>query len=320
MGTVRVVRRVRPWGDDMRSKWMLRGAVLGIAMLLAAACVPLQNAPGGGGNVVTGVYKIGPLNLAPMGQPGSESEASQAKVPRPPGSFGVKTMSFDLVDANGDPIPRHMAHLHHVLLMNPAHQDILCPGRSERFAGAGAERTPLGLPNPYAYLVGQNDQWNALWHVMNMSDMPMQVYIQYTVGYQPGANAANTRNVVPYFADVTGCGNSTFDVPGNGGPGSIYSKARTWTAPSDGIMVGAGGHLHDGGIDLVLHDDATGLQCVMKAHYEMDMMGPAWIDTCPAHNLVMKGSRYTLTAHYDNSQPYQDVMGIALAYVWHGTQ
>ncbi|MBK5289120.1 MAG: hypothetical protein JJE46_11720 [Acidimicrobiia bacterium] len=297
-------------------------ALLGLGSLVAAGCVPLVNAPSGGGAVTTSTYKIGPFNLAALGQPGSESETSKTNVPRPAGAFGVKTMDFDLVDGNGTPIPRHMAHLHHVLLIDSAHTDVLCAGRAERFSGAGAERTPLRLPDPYAYLVGANDRWDSLWHVMNMSDMPMTVYIQYKVGYQTGATAANTRNVVPYFADVTGCGGSVFNVPGNGGMGSVYTKSRTWNAPTDGIMVYAGGHLHGGGIDLTLRDGFSGAQCVMTAHYDMPMgmmdgmHPPMSIDPCPAHNLVIKGKPYTLTARYDNSQPYIDVMGIALAYIW----
>ena len=69
---------------------------------------------------------------------------------------------------------------------------------------------------------------------MNMDTMPMTVYIKYTIGYQKNATAANSRSVTPFFADVTGCGNSVFNVPGNGGMGSVYTKARSWTAPWDG--------------------------------------------------------------------------------------
>lgn len=317
----------------MRLKHGRVGVIVGLVALVASGCVALVNAPAGGGAVTTGVYRIGPLNLAAMGQPGWESETSATNVPRPAGAIGIKSVRFDLVDQDGTPIPRANAHLHHVLLINPSHPDVLCPGRPERFAGAGAERTPLDLPDPYAYLVGAGDHWNALWHVMNMTDAPMTAYIQYTVGYQVAADSANTRNVVPFFADVTGCGASVFNVPGDGGMGSVYSKSRTWNAPYDGIMVYAGGHLHGGGIDLTLHDDTTGAQCVMNAHYDMpmpmvfgtaDAMGmmnhPMSVDPCPAHNLVAKGRPYTLTAHYDNSQPYTDVMGISLVYVWPGQQ
>jgi hypothetical protein len=306
-----------------------RWFIVGIALLtpLVAACTPLQNAPAGGGGTVTTTYKLGPFNLAANGQPGWESNSSQATIPRPAGAFGLKGATFDLVDENGAAIPRDMVHLHHVLLMSSAHTDVLCPGRSERFSGAGSERTPLSLPNPYAYLVGANDHWSSLWHIMNMDSMPMTAYIQYTLTYQPGANATNTRGVVPYFMDVTGCGNSEFDVPGNGGPGSDYVKSKTWNVPTDGIAVFAGGHLHGGGMDITLKDEFSGASCTMTANYAMNMPPmagmvnpPDSIPSCGMHNIVIAGKPYSVAARYDNSMPLAGVMGIVLAYVWPGHQ
>ncbi|MGZ4677311.1 MAG: hypothetical protein ACXV8Y_12345 [Acidimicrobiia bacterium] len=302
-------------------------ALIGLVALGAAACVPRRNAPSGGGATVTTTYKLGPLNLAAQGQPGWESQTTQGDIPRPSGAFGLKAASFDLVDENGDPVPRDMVHLHHVLLIDTARQDPLCSNRAEWFTGAGAERTPLSLPDPYAYLVGSGDHWNALWHVMNLGDMPMTVYIKYTLTYQPGANATNTRGVQPYFMDVAGCGNAEFNVPGNGGPGSMYEKSKTWAAPTDGVAVYAGGHLHGGGMNITLQDNGTGSSCTMDAHYSdmtMPMPGmmtpPESIDACPMHNAVVAGQTYTVTARYDNSMPLTGVMGIVLAYVWPGHQ
>jgi len=304
-------------------RWLV---VVALAGLAAAACTPMQNAPAGGGATVTTSYKLGPFNLAAMGQPGWESNQVGA-APRPAGAFGLKASSFDLVDENDNPLPRDQAHLHHVLLINSARRDPLCANRNEWFTGAGAERTPMTLPDPYAYLVGANDHWAAVWHVMNLMDMPMTVYIKYTLTYQPGANSTNTRGVVPYFMDVAGCGNAEFDVPGDGGPGSMYEKSKTWTAPQTGIAVFAGGHLHGGGMDITLADGLTGKSCTMTAHYTdmmMPMPGmmtpPDSIDSCPMHNTVLQGQSYTVTARYDNSQPLQGVMGIVLAYLWPGQQ
>ena len=149
-----------------------------------------------------------------------------------------------------------------------------------------------------------------------------EVYIQYTVGYQPGATAQNTRAVTPFFLDVTGCGNSTYDVPGDGGPGSVHTRSRTWTAPWDGYLVTAGGHLHGGGIDIAIRDDADGLECKMVAHYDHPHPddAPSSITTCPTHEQIGAGQTFTVTSRYDNSEPHEDVMGIVLAYGWRGTQ
>jgi hypothetical protein len=308
----------------MRRVRVRKAASLGAAAALLvalAACDPIVNAPPGGGQVVEATFRLGPFNLAPMGQAGSESESVQANVPRPTGSLGIKTMNFDIVDAAGTPVPHSAVHLHHVLLMNNAHRDQFC-NRPERFGGSGSERTPISLYDPYAYMVGASDQWSALWHIMNESDTPRQVYIQYKIGYQPGATADNTRGVTPWFLDVTGCGNSVYQVPGTGGPGSVHTATRSWTTPWDGYHVTAGGHLHGGGIDITIRNDATGDSCTMVAHYEHSHPegGPGEITRCPVHKRFLQGQGFSVISRYDNSAPYQDVMGIVLSYVWRGSQ
>jgi hypothetical protein len=296
--------------------------VLTVLVPLVAACEPLTNAPPGGGAVVNGTYRVGPFNLAPQGQPGDESNTSGQDLPRPAGAFGLKTMDFDLVYADGTSVPHTAAHLHHIVMMNPARQSQYCSNWPERFAGSGSERTPIRMPDPYAYMVGANDRWNAIWHVMNESTQPQQIYIQYKVGYQPGATAQNTRGVTPFFLDVTGCGASVYDVPGTGGSGSVHTNTRTWTAPWDGILVGSGGHLHGGGIDITLRNNANGQECKMLAHYEHSHpnASPGRIDSCIAHNRVTAGDQFSVISRYDNSQPREDVMGIVMAYAWRGTQ
>lgn len=297
----------------------------GVLLLVAVGCSdPIVNAPPGGGTVVEATFRLGPFNLAPMGQSGDQSQSTRSNIPRPTGAFGLKTIDFDLVDASGNPIPRMDVHLHHVVLMNTARTSPFCSNWNERFAGAGTERTPLSLPDPYAYMVGANDHWNALWHVMNMSDMPHQVFIQYRIGYQPGATTQNTRPATPFFLDIAGngCGNSEFNVPGDGGPGSVFTASKTWTVPWDGYLIGAGGHLHAGGIDLALQNATTGDYCTMTAHYGPDSpMGfPTEITRCTTHKRILAGQTVRVTARYDNSEPRAGVMGIVLAYAWRGTQ
>jgi hypothetical protein len=308
----------------MRRSSRRRLALVGAAVLLlaASACDPIENAPPGGGEVIVEDFRLGPFNLAPQGQPGSQDQGAQSNVPRPPGGFGMKSIEFDLVDASGNPIPRHEAHLHHVVLMNPARRSMYCDNWPERFAASGSERTPTALPDPYAYMVSSSEQWNALWHVMNMSSSPQEVYIQWKVGYQPGATSENTRGVTPFFLDVTGCGNSEYDVPGDGGPDSLHSMTRTWTMPWDGYHVGSGGHVHGGGVDITISNDTTGEICRMFPTYEDGQPhgAPSEMSTCPLHKRFEGGQQLSVTSRYDNSQPYQDVMGIVLAYAWQGTQ
>jgi hypothetical protein len=302
-----------------RPKVLLLLGGLALLALVAAGCEPLVNAPPGGGQTVTKTFRYGPFTLGPGDQvQGSPSSG----MPRPAGSFGLKSAKFDVVDEDGNPVSPHDIHLHHVVMTTSARNDEICTGRRERFMGSGSERTPLTLWGPYTYLVGADDRWGSLYHLMNETPAgtpPKTVYIEYTLGYQPGANASNSRPVTPYFLDVTGCGNSTYDVPGNGGAGSIHEKSRSWRAPDDGIAVFAGGHLHEGAIDIALkEDDPNALECRSVPKYHMGHL--ASIPPCILHQKVVAGHDYRLTARYDNSQPWQDVMGIALTYVWWGTQ
>jgi hypothetical protein len=289
------------------------------ALFLATGCdEPLRNPPPGGGDVVTQTFRYGPFTLGPGGEvQGSPSSG----MPRPSGAFGLHSAKFNVVDQNGTPVSAHDVHLHHIVMTTSAHEDALCPGRRERFIGAGMERTPIKLWGPYTYLVGAGDQWGSIYHLMNESSSTRTVFIEYTLEYQPGATATNSRGVRPLFMDITGCGNSVYDIPGNGGPGSVHTNSRAWTAPQDGLAVFAGGHLHDGGIDITLKDATTNtVFCTGTATYHENPHHLATINACQMHKLVTAGHSYSVTARYDNSQPYQDVMGIMLTYVWWGTQ
>jgi hypothetical protein len=296
-------------------------ALLGLVAAVGTGCEALRNAPPGGGETLTQTFRYGPFTLGPGGEVrGSPSSG----MPRPSGAFGLKGARFDVVDQNGTPVSVHDVHLHHIVMTTSAREDRLCPGRRERFIGSGMERTPITLGGPYAYLVGANDQWGSIYHLMNETapGTPAKtVYIQYTLDYQPGANATNSRPLDVYFQDITGCGGSTYDVPGDGGPGSVHTKSRTWTVPRDGIAVFAGGHLHDGGIDLTLRDDTAGVTaCTATATYHEDPHHLATINPCHLHHKAVAGHKVTVTARYDNSKPWADVMGIMLTYVWWGTQ
>jgi len=290
-------------------------------LLVLSGCEPLVNAPPGGGETLKQTFRYGPFTLGP----GEDAQGSPSSgMPRPSGSFGLKSARFDVVDENGTPVSVHDVHLHHIVMTTSAREDRLCPGRPERFMGAGMERTPIAIWGPYAYLVGANDRWGSLYHLMNETPPgtpEKTVYIQYTLEYQPGANATNSRPVAAYFQDVTGCGGSTYDVPGNGGPGSVHTRSRSWTAPDDGLAIYTGGHLHEGGIDISLKDGTTGTNfCTGKASYHENPRHLSAINPCLLHNKVVAGHDFTVTARYDNSEPLQDVMGIMLTYVWWGTQ
>lgn len=306
---------------------MRRPMVLGVVLLALAAvgCVPLIDPPPGSPPIIERTFRIGPFTLGP----GQTASGYQTGVPRPTGDIGLKTSSFRIVDEMGTEMHHDDFHLHHVLLVDPDTPDALCPSRGERFTGSGHEHNELALWGPYSYLIDRGERIDALYEVMNTTPPgtdPMTVYIEYTLGFERGADETNTRGVTPYFLDVTGCGASTYDVPGTGGPGSVHTRSRSWTAAADGLLVWAGGHQHEGGMGLVVEHTTSGLDgCESMPEYE-DPAGPLsgehpmHMSTCTRHDPVEGGDSYTLRSRYDNSRPHSDVMGIVLAYVWHGTQ
>ena len=270
--------------------------------------------------ITTESFLVGPFNLSALGTgAGSESDTS-GFLNRPAGSFAIKNMTFEMVDANGAQIDMMAVHLHHIVLLDWSKSDSVCPSYPSRFTGAGKEKTPMVLGDDYAYKVNATDQqWSAQWHVMNMSAQSQTVYIKYNIGYVAYNSPLAAKNVTPYWYDVTGpCTDSQFNVPGTGGSGSVYTKSRTFTAPHAGTRVGVGGHLHDGGIDITMkRTPSNQVICANTAVYGMPGMIHS-ITACTDYTSVAAGEQFTTTARYDNSAPLSGVMGIQLNYVYEG--
>ncbi len=310
-------------------RWVLAvitlvGAGLVVAGPARAVPTPIYNAPSGGGPVTEVTEKVGPFTLDALGGPHDQSE-SENFVPRPAGAYGIKSAAFDIVDDQGVPIGRHDVHLHHFVIGAINKEDTACPGRAiagfkvQPLIGSGMERTPISFPDPYAIQVGALDQWGAVWHLMNMTATPKTFYVQYKLGIQYGANSTNTRPVTPFWADSRTCpAGTTWNVPGNGGFGSVESNTKSWTMPFDGYIVGLGGHLHDGGISITTTHEDGSLICENDASYAGGMLDR--ISPCPIHDAVKAGEQLSVTSAYDNSAPHPDVMGIAVMYLWQGDQ
>ena len=309
-----------------------------VAGAVSAAPVPIYGEPDGDAGPIE-IYEniVGPIHLDEKGGAHWEDHFNGA-IPKPaidvPGQdyFAIRGATFDLVDAEGMTLPRDEIHLHHAVLATVGVEDPACPARtSEGFPvqphlASGSERTPIVIPEPYAMKAWDSWIWGANWHFMNMSDTAQDVYLKVNIAYQPGATNANTRWVQPWFMDVEGsCGNAEFDVPGDGGPGSTYERSKTWTMPDDGLIVGSGGHLHAGGIATHLTNGAGDMICHSAANYAgdhvpADGMPVSYILPCGMHESVEAGEEITLTAEYDNAQPYPASMGINLTFIWFGEQ
>ena len=165
------------------------------------------------------------------------------------------------------------------------------------------ERTPIALWGPYTYLVGANDQWGSIYHLMN----------ETAPGTPPRPSTSSTRSTTspaptpptparstPTSMDITGCGNSTYDVPGNGGPGSVHTRSRHGRRRGRDLVF-TGGHLHEGGIDITWTTAVEQTFCTGTATYHENPRHLATINQCLLHHKVVAGHDFTVTARYDNS-------------------
>jgi hypothetical protein len=341
----------------MSKRKRILGALLATALLplalastSAADNVPIYNEPHhDGGPLVTETFQIGPINLAASGNPGSEASGLPG-IPRPDSGpdadyIALRGIEFDLVDEHGTSMANDEVHFHHLAFITWGAHDPACPSRGfgKLHLASGAERTPIGLPEPYAMKVPDSEGWVGNYHVMNHTDEAVEVYLEYTITHQPGRTDANTRWVEPWFLDVSGhCGDAEYDVPGDGGPDSVHVQSKSWEMPGDGILLGTGGHLHDGGIATELRDSDDTLICRSEVTYAEDddhehhhSVGGSTrsshdhhahgsrierIDPCPLHWAFEEGEVLTLDAIYENHQPVPGAMGINVVFIWWGNQ
>lgn len=322
-----------------------RGIAAAVAVLLAPLAVTTAAAEApidGAGAVaeVTETLRVGPLHLDADGNPGSFLAASDL-VPRPEGDFVLKGFRADLVYEDGTPVARDDVHLHHIAIAEINVEDPACPGRHAPglpdlpvrvILASGAERTPIRLNDPFGYSEPAV-QWGANYHLVNVSDTAQDIFIEYEIDLLPGLDHPDLVEATPYFMDVAGdCGTAEFDVPGDGGPGSTFTKSADFPMPSWGTILGTGGHLHSGGIATELHAGNgdlicrstpttahTGHSASRTSHHGEHGPGVEAMTQC---NGVMRrveaAEVLRLSAIYDNEEPVAGAMGINITFVAHG--
>lgn len=331
---------------------LLALSLAGTGLRAGASVDPVDplGSPAGGGPVVEEEILFGPFDLDPVGT-GSWQDAGEGVIPRPPGAYGLKYVLIDVVDDTGAVMAKYDVHLHHFVAASVTDPDPLCNRTAlgldvQPIWGSGGERTPIAFPDPYALKVEDDDLWGATWHVMNLTPEAKTVYVRYRLGVQAGATEENTRFVTPYFLDVThgpegpadtrSCGATVYDVPGDGGAASTFERSNAWTIEREGVLVGAGAHLHDGGLVGDLYDAEGDLICESTAKYVDGDAHPPHahgagggeshlgqldrIEPCLLHSWVPAGERITYEVSYDNSEPFRDVMGMMMLFIWHGRQ
>jgi hypothetical protein len=165
-----------------------------------------------------------------------------------------------------------------------------------------------------------------------------EVWITVTYEYLP-SKPAGYMDTRPIWLDVTNCGISSVQPPND----STFSLSmKPWTSNFDGILLGTGGHLHDGGMNVEVFQNKK-MICDSTAGYggaaytgggsataaspsSSDMNSMEHISemsTCNDLGQIKKGDQVWITANYDfgkhmgmktASGKMDEVMGIAIMY------
>jgi hypothetical protein len=244
----------------------------------------------------------------------------------------ITGMTADLVYADGRQAGWSTdAQLHHMVLFNQSwgRSDATCSASflgflGQRFFASGDERTPVIAPPGYGYYTGIFDSWHMIWELANHNSTPQNnLYISMKWQWVP-ASTPGMRTVEPVWLDVNQCGTSQISLPA--GPSE---RTYSWTVNRPGRVIGAGGHVHDGGINIATRNTTTGqMICDSVARYggsplytghhgEQHLSG---MSTCtgtraaPVATLT-QGQRVTITGRYNMPAAVTDQMGIVLLFI-----
>lgn len=281
-----------------------------------------------------GPYSVQGAPANPDGTHGHVHTGNQFQffLQKPCSNCYITGMTADLVYADGRRAGWSTdTQLHHMVLFNQGwgRTDATCGSSflgflGQRFFASGDERTPVIAPAPYGYFVGAWDSWHMIWELANHNSAPQQgLYISMKYNWVP-ASTAGMRPLEPVWLDLNQCGTSHVSLPQ--GPSE---RSYTWTVNRPGRVIGTGGHIHDGGIDIATRNASTGqLICNSVARYGGDPLytghhGDAHLSgmsTCTGTRerpvaTLSQGQRVTMTGRYDMPQAVTDQMGIVLMYI-----
>jgi hypothetical protein len=181
--------------------------------------------------------------------------------------------------------------LHHMvaLLIGPNRWDPTCYGKgmslphfdvnsspqaSERYFSSGNERTRIELDTmglrsktdvKWGIQMRTQDRIGFIVDLMNMNPTDQVVYMTMYYDYLPGNLPAGWRDIKVVWFDAAQCGTSEVRPPKQSGSYTVTS--RRWTPNFNGLILGVGGHMHDGGVDLQIWANPGKQMCNSVAKY-----------------------------------------------------
>ena len=285
-----------------------------MARLVLALAFLLLLAPAAQAETLT--YRFGPIHVGP-GQNRIEFAGNDLK---PPGDGWITRFKPNLTYADGT-VPRvDVVHLHHGVWLS----------NGLPLFAAGEEKTEITAPPGYGWRHRASDQWVMNHMVHNLTPTPADVYIDYELDFVPDG-VAPPQEVRTLWMDVMGLMvYPVFDVHrGAGGRDGRYTypdeaglkryRRNRVTIQEDGVLVGAGGHLHPGGLwtDLKLERDGRRVRLFRSRAKYFEPAGAVSWDvamrvTPPQWRVgVKRGDVLSVSATYDSRRAsWYEAMGI----------
>jgi plastocyanin len=205
-------------------------------------------------------YQYGPIDV----KPGQNNIAfSGPEVPKPEEDGWIVRISPTLQRADGSIPPVDVIHLHHGVWLNRSGRDATAP-LPERIFAAGEEKTIAELPEGTGYEYHADDEWTINYMIHNLFPAGEDIWITYDIDFIPADSPAAEGIVAarPIWMDVqNGEVYPVFDVTKGSGADGLFTypddlpdaygggpNKAEWTVDRDGVIVGAGLHLHPGGL------------------------------------------------------------------------
>jgi plastocyanin len=326
------------------------GTRAGCALVLALAVVAAPSASAaplgkpyavqslaGGAKRLT--YRIGPFDIRPGQNPIDYAPITQ----RPQVDGYITRFKPNLTYLDGRIPGVDVIHLHHAVWVNTSRQGANTNFPAELFFAAGEEKTIGKLPKGYGYPLKASDGLLLNHMIHNLTPVPTQVYMTYTIDFMPkGSRAARgMRPVRPIWMDVqAGSLYPVFNVRKGAGAHGRYTypddarnpyrggpKKNQWVVDRPGVLVATAGHLHPGGLytDLkVRRKGRTRRLFRSRAKYFEPAGAVSWdvsmTGTRPDWKVkVRKGDVLSVNATYDTSRAsWWESMGIMVTFMAYG--
>jgi len=210
-------------------------------------------------------YRIGPFDVIP----GQNAIGYDVIRERPQVDGYITRIRPDLTYLDGRVPGVDVIHLHHAVWVNTSRIGATRGFPAELFFAAGEEKTIMNLPKGYGYPLKASDGLILNHMIHNLTPVPTQVYMTYTVDFVPKASTAarTMRAVRPIWMDVrNGRNYPVFNVKKGSGQKGRYTypddarnpyrggpKRNEWVVDRPGVLIATGGHLHPGGVHTDLY-------------------------------------------------------------------